>query len=119
MPSIDRATAESIAVALGYPDAPQFTMSVIQSGDKVNAVILRVRDLLDALDEIDLKMSAATQDSMAVQVGELTLSYAQHVNHLKSEGSRLLNELAVAAGVPIEYNRYRPHQKSRQTGVYW
>lgn len=119
MPAITRSVAESIAVALGYPDAPAFTMSVIQADNKVSAIVLRVGDLLDELEAIDLKLTAATQDSMAVDVGELKLSYLQHVKHLKSEGSRLLNELAIAVGVPVEYNKYRPSQKSRSPGVYW
>lgn len=119
MPSINRTTAESIALALGYPDAPPFTMAVIQSENKVKAVILRVSDLMDELEAIDGKLTAATQDSMAVEVGELTLSYSQHVKHLKSEGSRLLQELATAVGVPVEYNKYRPQLKSRTPGAYW
>lgn len=119
MPAIPRPVAESIAVALGYPDAPPFTMSVIQSDNKVSAIVLRVGDLLDELEAIDLKLTAATQDSMAVDVGELKLAYPQHVKHLKSEGSRLLNELSIAVGVPVQYNRYRPSQKSATTGAYW
>lgn len=119
MPAIPRPVAESIAAALGYPDAPQFTMNTIQNENKMSAIVLRVGDLLDELESIDLKLTAATQDSMAVDVGELSLNYVQHVKHLKSEGSRLLNELAIAVGVPVQYNRYRPSQKSRSPGVYW
>lgn len=119
MPALTLSVAESVAAALGYPDAPPFTMSVIRSDDKVAAIVSRVSAILNELSAIDLKLVAATQDSMAVDVGELKLSYAQHVKHLKSEGSRLLNELAIAVGVPVEYNRYRPSLKSRSPGVYW
>lgn len=119
MPAITRSVAESIAVALGYPDAPKFTMSVIQDENKVDAIVLRVGDLLEEIEAIDLKLTAATQDSMAVEIGELKLSYLQHVKHLKSEGSRLLNELAIAVGVPVQYNKYRPDRKSTAPGVYW
>ena len=119
MPSIPRPLAESIAVALGYPDAPQVIMTVIESDNKVTAAIDRSSDLMDELAAIDLKLIASTQDSMAVDVGELTLSYGQHVRHLKSEGNRLLNELANLVGVSIHSNRYRPDRKSTAPGVYW
>ena len=119
MPSIPRPLAESIAVALGYPEAPRFTMSTIEADNRVTAAVAQSSDLMDALAAIDLKLTAATQDSMAVDVGELTLSYSQHVKHLKSEGNRLLNELANLVGVPIQFNRYRPDRKSTGPGVYW
>ena len=57
MPSIPRPLAESIAVALGYPDAPQVIMTVIEADNKVTAAIDRASDLMDELADDDQLLS--------------------------------------------------------------
>lgn len=80
-------------------------------------------EIIDALTTIDDQLTSARDDSMAEKVGELEVNYAQHVAHLKSEGSRLLRQLEALTEVPLRFDKYRGNtpRGSTSTSVisYW
>ncbi len=66
----------------------------------------RVDRLLQDLQEIDEMLKNALRDSMAVEVGELTVNYGNHIAQLKNEGSTKLRELSVITGIPLLFDKY-------------
>lgn len=116
MPTFTQPQQNKLKILLGYASVPHLLTTELQE-DRSQEVIDHVLQLLDELTRpanesigdqggIDAKLSAATGDSMARQVGSLRLNYSQHTAHLKSEGTRLLNELAAVLGVRMVYNKY-------------
>lgn len=106
---------DQVKLALGYASMPNLLGTELNreysdpTSDRVIAVLTELAD-------IDTKLSDARADSMAVGVGKLTLSYSQHVAHLKSEGTRSLRELSSLVGVQIVFDKY----KSKRSQVsYW
>ena len=65
----------------------------------------RVVEILDEIDEIDNQLREVRKESMTIKVDDISVNYNLHVNHLKSEGSRLLRELAFSVNVPLVLNR--------------
>lgn len=66
----------------------------------------KANDILLQLQAIDQAIAAATLDSMAVEVGSLKVDYARHLSLLKTEGSRLLKDLANVSGLSVAYDRF-------------
>ena len=69
--------------------------------------IERINQINNEITAIDLRLEEARSDSMAVKVDDLNVDYKQHVQHLLSEGSRLLKELSFIVDLPLVYNRYK------------
>lgn len=67
---------------------------------------MTIAGILDQLDLIDAQLNAARSDSQAVKVGELTVNYQNHVNHLLGEGSRTLAHLSNLVGVLARWDKY-------------
>ncbi|MBE9178679.1 hypothetical protein IQ268_08915 [Oculatella sp. LEGE 06141] len=107
---------DTLKIVLGYASMPNLLTTELSEA-RSPAIIDRAIALLDELGEIDGQLSAARQDSMAKQVGQLSLSYSQHVSHLKSEGSRLMKELSHLLGISIAYNKYGG--RSISVANYW
>lgn len=106
-----------LRVVLGYASvANRLTTELTEP--RSQAVVDRALALLEELSTIDGQLTAARADSMAKGVGQLQLSYSQHVSHLKGEGSRLLFELSNLIGIAILYNKY---QAGRSPAIrsYW
>lgn len=98
---------EQLKILLGWTSDESHLVNADIRLDRPQQVIDRVMLLSDQLGQIDLMLTAALADSMAKTVGQLTLSYGQHVAHLKGEGTRLLGEISNLLRVPIVYNKYR------------
>ncbi|BAY23721.1 hypothetical protein NIES2100_35130 [Calothrix sp. NIES-2100] len=106
---------EKLEMVLGY-NAP--IASVVHSQLSTNfpqVVYDRALVILDDLDAINAKLKEAMDTSYVTESRSTKLSYAQHVRHLKSEGSRLLRELAHILCVAVEYNPYSINLPK----VYW
>lgn len=67
----------------------------------------RALAILPLLRSIDQQLIEMLPDSMAVEVGELKLSYSQHRRMLRSQATELLQELANLVGLQIARNKYR------------
>lgn len=122
MPKLAVPQQEAVQVALGYGYLPYPHFELLPLGYEITAAAINeIQDLLSKLEAIDEKLDAATLDSMAVNVDKLTLSYPQHIRHLKSEGSRHLNRIANLIGLAIAYNKYTGTGKSSTQSVvsYW
>lgn len=98
---------EQLKILLGWTSDESHLVNADIRLDRPQQVIDRVMLLSEQLGQIDLMLNAALADSMAKVVGQLTLSYGQHVAHLKGEGTRLLGEISNLLRVPIAYNKYR------------
>jgi hypothetical protein len=117
MALFDAEQQDTLKLVLGYASVPNLLTT--QLADARSQVTLDYAlSLVDQLAAIDTKLSEATADSMAVGVGKLSLSYRQHVAHLKSEGNRLLLELGTVLGIQVFYNKYRS-STSLATRSYW
>lgn len=128
MPNFTSLQQDQLRVVLGYGSLGNILTTELQEA-RSQSVIDRALEILDELSRpansvtgdqggIDAQLRAARGDSMAQTVGNLKLSYGQHVGHLKSDGSSLLKELANLLGVNLAYNKYRPGS-SVSTQSYW
>jgi hypothetical protein len=106
MPTLTQDQVDQIVLTLGYSSVSKVCELAQLSEPYSQVTIDRVDALLLGLAALDQKLVDATADSMAVGVGQLNLNYAQHVAHLKSEGSRSLRELSQILGVRLAYNKY-------------
>lgn len=66
----------------------------------------RMEEIVNELDSVDLLLVEARSDSMAVKADTTELDFAQHIQHLEHDGSKLLRELASLLGIYINYNKY-------------
>lgn len=122
MPALSIPQREAVQVALGYGNLPYPHYELLPLGYEITAAAVNeIQDLLSKMEALDEKLEAATLDSMAVNVDKLTLSYPQHIRHLKGEGSRHLNRIANLIGMAIAYNKYTGTGSSSTQSVvsYW
>lgn len=77
--------------------------------------MLRANSLMSQLDAIDSALTDARLMSDTVEVDKVKMNYVNHLAILKSEGSRLLQELSRLVGLPITYDKYL--QLSYDVGV--
>lgn len=116
MATFTESQQNKLKILLGYASVPHLLTGELQD-DRPQEMLDQALLILDELTRpandaigdqggIDAKLSAATSDSMASSVGNLRLNYSRHTNHLKSEGTRLLTELAMLLGVRLLYNKY-------------
>lgn len=98
----------SISYYLGYIDDTQDPL--LPPGR-----VRLVEDLLTRLTHIDQAIQEAVGDSMAVKLGETTVDYAQHLDILRDEGSRLVHQLARASGLALVYDIY--HKREVNPGL--
>lgn len=117
MPTFTPDQQDQIKDVLGYTSIPHVLTNELNE-QRSTYVISKAIALMAELETIDTQLTAARADSMARGVGQLRLSYAQHVAHLKSEGSRILKELAQKLGIEILFNKYTQGQ-SPSTKSYW
>ena len=118
---------EHILVLLGYP--PEYSDSSILinlNREFYSLSISRINQIINELGVIDENLIGARTDSMATQLDTIGLDYKQHVNHQKSEGTRLLSELSNMAGIEVFYDKYsqksmiKNNSKSSSTKYdYW
>lgn len=95
---------QQILAALGYgphDEAPTFLTVTQPQYD-------RTVQILTQLINLDDQLFTNSTDAMALQVGDIKLSFAQHTVMVKSLGSGLLYELSAMTGVPIKRNKYIP-----------
>ena len=94
----------NILLQFGYPPElwPNFSDRLLLP-DAVDGTLSR---LLTKIERIDTQLESALGESMAVQVGDLTVNYAMHTKLLKLEGSRTLNEISSLTSIPIKRNKY-------------
>lgn len=116
MPVLTQQEQNQVKALLGYAAAPNLLVNELRE-DEPEETLIQVREILSNLlskdaasPGIDLQLANARSDSMAQGVGNLKLSYSQHVKHLKSEGSRYLQELSNLLGVEVIYDKYRPRK---------
>ncbi|MFS0515140.1 hypothetical protein ACEYW6_10505 [Nostoc sp. UIC 10607] len=83
-----------------------------------DTTIDRTLTILDELVSIDNLLKESLDTSYVRGSGGLKLSYNSHVAHLKSEGTRLLNELGQLLRVGVNFNKYSPNSR-RNTIAYW
>lgn len=121
MPNFTARQQEELRVILGYASTPHLLTTELSESRQqavIDQAIALMAELSDPSTGVDAQLKAARSDSMATAVGQLHLSYSQHVTHLKSEGSRLLKELSFVLGVKLVYNKYAIGQ-SKSTRSYW
>lgn len=105
MEQIPTTTPEAILEQLGYIEAPE-------NNPIVNS---KTSELVYRLNLIDLAISSAVNDSMAVKVGDLAVDYGKHIYLMKQEGTRLLKQLAILSSVPLYYDKYVGRHASEQS----
>ncbi|MEH1957672.1 hypothetical protein [Nostoc sp.] len=84
-----------------------------------DTVIDRALTILDELVGIDDLLKESLETSFVKESRGSKLSYSSHVAHLKSEGTRLLNELGQLLRVGVNYNKYSFNSKRTSTVAYW
>lgn len=113
---------DTLMMSLGYGALADYHKTVVKSHLESNfsdVVVTKVTELLEELDEIDLKLKEAREDSYVTSIASTQLNYASHVSHLKSEGSRLLETISTALDIPIRANKYRPKSSGVSHVCYW
>lgn len=91
------------------------------SSEYTTTVINRAQDILTELANIDSLLLDALSYSFVLENRSSKLSYNNHVRHLKSEGTRLLQELVHMLKIDLIYNKYtKSYSKSTPNTVsYW
>lgn len=105
MPTFTQDQQDQLRAVLGYASASSILTTELPQ-ERSQPVIDRAIAILAELADIDQKLVEARADSMAKEVGQLKLSYSQHVRHLKSEGNRTLKELSNLLGIEVVYSKY-------------
>jgi hypothetical protein len=83
-------------------------------------IVYRCKAIMVELDEIDVLLKDATAYSFVIESKESKLAYANHIKHLKIQGSRLLKELAYNTQVEVKYDKYTDIKDySKSTVSYW
>lgn len=107
---IERVTGHSI-----YTDVIREQLS----SEYTETVIETAKTILADLSNIDLLIKDALSYSFVLENRQSKLSYSNHIKHLKSEGTRLLNELAHILKISVNYNKYTGTSYNRNTVSYW
>ena len=113
---------DTLMMVLGYGALADYHKTVVKDHLESNfsdVVVTKVTELLEELDEIDLKLKEAREDSYVMSIASTQLNYTSHVSHLKSEGSRLLETISTVLDVPIRANKYRNLSSSASYISYW
>lgn len=115
------ARPENIMAAIGYARPSEYPLFAYNNLlDCSHVVLERLSRLMAQLEAIDAALDQAPIDSMATKVDKLEVNYASHIGILKSEGSRILKEIAATIEAPVAYDRYRHTSSSRYSVVnYW
>lgn len=108
------ARPEAIMAAIGYNIPADYPYQPYNNLLECSHVVLeRLTHLMTQLAAIDEALDQAPLDSMATKVDKLEVNYASHVGILRSEGSRILNEIAFTIGAKVAFDRYRQTTTSR------
>jgi len=117
MAQLTLATVEKVERLCGYSVFSSVVRNQLTS-EYTQTIVDRALEILDELDNIDLLLKDALSTSFVTESRGSKLSYAAHVRHLKSEGTRLLNELTNLLSIGVEYNKYSPISK-KNSYYYW
>ncbi|MFN6460556.1 MAG: hypothetical protein RMZ41_001745 [Nostoc sp. DedVER02] len=104
---------------LGYSIYNVTVRNQLISDDYTVTIVDRALTILDELVSIDGLLKESLETSFVKESRGSKLSYSSHVAHLKSEGTRLLNELGQLLRVGVNYNKYSPNKKRNSTAAYW
>lgn len=106
MPHLSQVQIEKIRYHCGYREIEQMASTPLTEEFSAEEVT-QVQRLIDELADVDKALTAARTDSMAIAVGNLKVDYRQHVQHLKDEGTRVLEELAHLTDIHLHRNKYK------------
>lgn len=101
---------ETFERLLGYSIFSDVVRNQLTS-DYTQTVVDRALEIITELENVDLLLKEARETSYVTESRGAKLSYSQHVNHIKSEGSRLLQELAYILKIDVIFNRYLNKKK--------
>lgn len=107
---------EKVEMVLGYTTLSTSVRTQLTT-EYTQVIVDRALEILDELLLIDGYLKEALSTSFVTEARGSKLSYRQHVAHQKSEGTRLLTELARLLSVDVAFNKYQPKKVS--TVSYW
>lgn len=108
-------TLDDFALILGYPRTPLLNLGLALGNQNVNpdgssAIpsnrLTRLQALYAEILDIEAKLSDARTNSMAVNLGSLSLNYQQHIDELKLTGHQKLEEMGAILNLPIYFDRF-------------
>lgn len=115
MPTFTPSQQERLKLLLGYASISN-TLTTELSEERSQPVYDRTLEIIEELAEIDQNLRASRPDTMARQVGQMAVSYPQHVAMQKNAGQGLLVELGDLLGIEVISRKYR---RSRSVVSYW
>ena len=100
MALFDTDDSHEILRVLGYTvPYTRLFLDNLSEQDFPDTVIDRVGTILTQIENIDKQIFASLPDTMAKEVGELTLNYRQHYAMLRGQARMLIAEIATLTGV--------------------
>jgi hypothetical protein len=115
-------TPEQIAILqtglrlLGYNDSTDYRLIRLAGDNLLPEIFDRILEIEAGIVECLDIIQTSLKDSLAVQVGELKLSYSQQIVLAKLQGRTLENELANLLDVPVHFSRFSLGRKRYQVG---
>ena len=118
---------EKLLVILGYPELTPHKRATLIGSERLNGVNLilssdreaRVNVIVLELAQIDALLVESRANTMAKQLGSMTLDFKFHLQALRGEGSRYLTELAQLTRLPLYYDRYRDEYPGSSSFYRW
>ncbi len=108
---------EEVERVLGYSVINTTVRSRLVS-DYTDTIIDRALTILDELVNIDNLLKESLGTSFVLESRGSKLNYRSHVAHLKSEGTRLLNELGQVLIVGVNFDKYSSNSQVKSL-AYW
>lgn len=109
MATLTDATKEGVVYHLGYTSKPNSTefLADLNRTDFTDRDVTGIDATVARLDAIDTELGQSQSIWMTRQAGTKMLDYAQKQRLLKSEGSRLLFELAHKLNIAVALDKYQ------------
>lgn len=117
MATFTSSEVDKLTTLLGYSSAPLLAKYQLES-DFSSEAIATITQLLEALADIDAKLTAALGKSKIMEADSIRLNPGANVRHLKSEGSRILSTISAMVGVCVIHDKYRPVNRT-SIKSYW
>lgn len=111
MPQMNSTTQDQVLIFLGYPADGTLLAQERLSREYPQRALDRIQLIIQDLLSIDSQLKEARNSSMASSTSHTSLDWARHLNHLRSDGHTLLQEVANLSGLNVFYSKYQPRPR--------
>lgn len=74
----------------------------------------QVRAEIATIQRIEVLLVGIEADALAVQIGDLSVSYPQQIGYLKARGAEAVDNISHMVNIAVYYNKFQPTKKNSQ-----